>query len=85
MPAKTLTDLDALLIANRRKAPGPRCGVCKALNEVDDDRRRKLLDALADREGFTGAGLAAVFSALGYRMGSSPIDRHRRNECVTHV
>lgn len=75
-------DIDALLAANRKQPPGPRCTVCKALNEVDRTTYEKLQAALNDTDNFPAPGLAKVFCALDYKMGPSPVVRHRRRECM---
>lgn len=75
-------DLDALLQANRKQLPGPRCTVCVALSEADAATRTKLQAALDDPLNFPAKGLGKVFTTLGYTMGPSPVERHRRAECM---
>lgn len=79
-PAKV--NIDDLLAANRKQPPGPKCTVCRALAEADTDTRAKLQGALDDAGNFPAAGLAKVFTALGHQMGASPVERHRRSECM---
>jgi hypothetical protein len=80
MPSPAV-DLDALLAANRKQAPGPRCSVCRALAAMDEPTRAKMQAALDDGEGYSGESLGKVFTALGHRMTGSPVDRHRRGGC----
>lgn len=81
-PKSDPVDIDALLTANRKQPPGPRCTVCRALNEVDRTTYEKLQAALDDPTNFGAPGLGKVFTALGYVMGQSPVERHRAGGCL---
>lgn len=75
-------DVDALLAGARKQPPGPKCTVCRALDELDSVTSGKLQGALDDQANFAAAAVARVFTALGYQMGQSPVERHRRSECM---
>ena len=78
----TSVDIDALLAENRKRPAGPKCTVCAALAGSPDPTRTKLQAALDDPVNFSAKGLGKVFTGLGYPMGPSPVDRHRRAECM---
>ena len=76
----TTVDLDALLETARRGVPGNGCTLGAFLATLDPTVRGKLEAALDDPD-YSGAGLAPVFQALGFRYSSAPIERHRRKAC----
>ncbi len=75
-------DIDALLAANTRKRPGTRCVVCLALTQLDPATRNAIEAAMADTKRFAAAGLVNVLDGLGYAVGRSTVERHRKRECV---
>jgi hypothetical protein len=69
------------LKANATTVKGPTCSVCALLAKLDK-ADAKVLQAALDNDEFAATGISRALRAEGYIVGSEPIRRHRKGECV---
>jgi len=73
--------LSEALAAERNTRPGPRCGVCRLMDNLCEEDRAELDAALADPD-FKGAAIARAIKAEGLAdFQAQQINRHRRGDC----
>ncbi len=69
------------LNAHKGTRTGGYCKMCALLKELATDDRQDVQKALADRVRFSSVAIARILNDAGYQIGTSSIDRHRRNLC----
>ena len=60
---------------------GSVCTICKIIGELPEADSKALIEALANRERFSGAGIERLLRAEGLQAGTGAANRHRRAEC----
>lgn len=66
--------------AESLQGPGPRCGIAKAVAEMDEDTAAELVAALEDRD-VKSVAISRVLRRRGYGVGDQAVARHRRGLC----
>lgn len=69
------------LRASARSAGTP-CMTGRLLDDLNDDDRAVLVDALDLDSGITHAQIARALVSQGHRIGQHSIGRHRKGECA---
>lgn len=62
-------------------APVRQCRIKAIFSELDGEDRQALIEALGDRVGWTGAGLARVLTDTGHQATGAQVNDHRNHRC----
>lgn len=73
-------DLDAAL-AQTQSHIGVQCTVGRMLADLDATGHAKVLKALVKGSGYSNAHLSRAFGAMGYKVHSGSVARHRAGDC----